>query len=289
MKTILVLTDFSINADYVAQYALRFARDIKANILLCNIYQAPAEEVISDRVSWPMRPCAEDSNNDLSAQLAQLKSRMDSAALYNGFRPDIEQYSGEGTLSDTINELSKTRDILLAVISKHGADKINGYFIANNAWDIVDNAVFPVMVIPYQAKFKPFRMIAFATVMNYTDIDILESLSGLAKYSNAEILITNVTGEEKEENTVKRFFNQVPDKIKYPGIVYRNIIGSDVVKGLKQLCAQFNIDLLVMVHQKYSFFEKIFGGNITRKMTASPNKPLLIFPSSTVKATLTVF
>ena len=45
MKTILVLTDFSINADYTAHYALKFAQKIKANLLLCNIYATPVNEV----------------------------------------------------------------------------------------------------------------------------------------------------------------------------------------------------------------------------------------------------
>jgi len=289
MKTILVLTDFSINADYVAQYALRFAQDIGANILLCNIYQAPAYAETTGNVSWPMNDNEENSINDLGAQVAVLKSRLDVEVSGNGFRPDIEQYSGEGMLSDTLNELALTRDILMAVISMHSADKISEFFATNHAWDIVDNARLPVMVIPYQARFKPFRLIAFATEMNYTDINILESITGLAKYSNAGIVVTNISDEKNEENMVEKFFNQIPSKINYPGIVYHNIIGSDVVAGLKQLSAHIDIDLLVIVHQKHNFLQKLFGWNVTRKMTNRPGKPLLIFPCSTVKATLTVF
>ena len=289
MKTILVLTDFSINADYVAQYALRLAQDIGANILLCNIYRSPAYVETTVNVSWAMDDSEENSINDLGAQVALLKSRLDVEVSGNGFRPDIEQYSGEGMLSDTLNELALTRDILMAVISMHSADKISEFFATDHAWDIVDNARLPVMVIPYQARFKPFRLIAFATEMNYTDINILESIIGLAKYSNAGIVITNISDEEKEENLVKKFFNQIPFKINYPKILYHNIIGSNVVAGIKQLSAHVDIDMLVIVHQKHNFFQKLFGWNVTRKMTNRPGKPLLIFPCSTVKATLTVF
>jgi nucleotide-binding universal stress UspA family protein len=289
MKTILVLTDFSINADYVAQYALRMAQEIGANLLLCNIYEVPNGEETTDRQSWPMQACEENSISDLGARVAMLKGRLDVEVSGNGFRPDIEQYSKEGVLSDTLKELAATRDILLAIISKHGVNNITEYFDTNHTWNVVDKAGFPVMVIPYQARYKPFNLIAFATVMNYTDITILESITGLANYSSAEVVITNVTKIEKEENMVRRFFNQIPFKITYPKIVYRNIIESNVVRGLKQLCAHIDIDLLVLVHQRHTFFQTLFGANVTRRMIDNPRKPLLIFPGSTVKETLTIF
>jgi nucleotide-binding universal stress UspA family protein len=289
MKTILVFTDFSINADYVAQYALRFAQNIGANILLCNIFQVPAGEETTDRDRWPMLACEENSVNDLGAQVAQLKSRLDAEVSGDGFRPEIAQYSQEGGLSNTLNELAGVKDILMAIISEHSADKISEYFADNHTWDIVDNACFPVMVIPYQARFTPFRMIAFATAMNYTDISILQSLTGLAGYSNAEILVANISSEPKEEHTMEMFFNQIPDKINYPKIMYHAIKDVDIANGLKKLSAHIDIDLMVMVHQKHNFLQNLFNGSVTKKITDRPNKPVLIFPCFAVKETITVF
>ena len=66
MKTILVLTDFSISADYAADYALALAQSIEANLLLCNIFERPADENTPDRKAWPKQACEENSINDLS-------------------------------------------------------------------------------------------------------------------------------------------------------------------------------------------------------------------------------
>jgi nucleotide-binding universal stress UspA family protein len=289
MKTILILTDFSINADYVAQYALRLAQNIEANILLCNFYQAPAGEETTDRVTWPMRECEGNSINDLGAQVAQLKSRLDREVSGDGFKPEIEQYSGEGVLSDRLNELAATHDILMAVISMHSIKSIAGVFSTDHAWDIIDHADFPVMVIPYQARFKPFRLLAFASAMNYTDLHVLESLAGLAKYSNAQILITNINTGRKEGNLVKQFFDQVSFKTHYPRIIYHEIAGRGIAESLKELSAHIDIDLLVMVHQRHNFFQELFGGSVTRKMADHPGKPLLVFPASTINEAVTVF
>src|ERR1700761_5518406 len=96
MKTILVLTDFSINANYVAHYALELAQKIEANLLVCNIYEVPAGEETTDRNSWPLRPCEENSVYDLGELVARLKTTLDKQEAGKAFRPDIEQCSQEG-------------------------------------------------------------------------------------------------------------------------------------------------------------------------------------------------
>ena len=145
------------------------------------------------------------------------------------------------------------------------------------------------MVIPYQVRFKAFKLIAFATAMKETDINVLESLSLLAEHSNAEIMLAHITAEnsndQKEESSIKKFFHQIT----YPKMLYRNIKGSNVINSLKWLAAHIDIDLLVLVHQKRGYFEKLLGRSIAQKMADQPNKPLLIFPHAAVQEAVAVF
>jgi len=288
MKTVLVLTDFSINADYVAHYALALAQNIKANLLLCNIYQSPEGEEVSDRKLWHMRVCEENSINDLGELVARLKSQLDKGDILNDFRPDISQCSEEGLVGEKLKELAARYEIVMAVISKHTANNITNIFGRNHAWDIIENACFPVLVIPYQVRFKAFKLIAFATAMGEADINVLESLSILAEHSNAEIMLAHVADEnsdgKNEENKIKRFF----DQITYPRKSYCNIKGK-VIERLKWLAAHIDVDLLVLVHHKRGYFEKLLGRSITQKMANSPNKPLLIFPSAAIHEEVAVF
>jgi nucleotide-binding universal stress UspA family protein len=292
MKTILVLTDFSINADYVAHYALELAQKIEANLLLCNIYEVPADEQNTNRKAWPMRACEENSINDLSELAMRLKTELDREG-NTKFKPDIEQCSEEGLVGDKLNELAANHEVLLALISMHSANNLSNFLGTNHAWKIIENATFPVLVIPYQVRFKDYKLIAFASAMNYSDINVLESLSGLAKYSDSEILLTHVADESSddkmEENMIRRFFNQIPSKITYPKIIYHNIKGDNITRSLKWLAAHIDIDLLVLVHQRRSLFQKVFNRSVTQKLAEHPGKPLLIFPCAAVKETLTVF
>ncbi len=289
MKTVLVLTDFSINADYVAHYALGLAQNIRANLLLCNIYQSPEGEELSDRKLWHMRVCEENSINDLGELVARLKSQLDKGDMLNDFRPDISQCSEEGLIGEKLKELAARYEIVMAVISKHSANNVTNIWRRNHAWDIIENAGFPVLVIPYQVRFKAFKMIAFATAMGEMDINVLESLSILAEHSNAEIMLAHVTDEnsdgKNEENKIKKFFDQVT----YPRKSYQNIKGNNVANSLKWLASHIDVDLLVLVHHKRGYFEKLLGRSISQKMANSPNKPLLIFPSAAIQEAVAVF
>jgi nucleotide-binding universal stress UspA family protein len=276
MKTILVLTDFSISADYAADYALALAQHIEANLLLCNIYQRPADENMPDRAAWPKQACEANSINDLGALLARLKTKLDKEPPSNNYKPEIEQCSVDGAIDQKLAGIMAKHQVLLAVISAHSRHNLDSIFEKNHAWDIIDNAGFPVMVIPYQTKFKPFRQIAFATGMHTTDIAVLESISAIAKYSQSEVLVTHVTDKPTAKHSLQHFFNAIPFKITYPKITYNDITGGSVVNVFKKQSVY--IDLLVLVHQKRGFLQNLFGQNIIRKMAAHPRKPLLIFP-----------
>jgi len=239
-----------------------------------------------------MRACEENSINDLSDLAMRLKSELDKED-DTKFKPDIQQCSEEGLVGDRLNELAANHEVLLALISMHSANNLTNFLRTNNAWDIIENAAFPVMVIPYQVRFKDYKLIAFATAVKYADIEILKSLSGLAKYSDSEIMLTHVSDEKSanrvEESMLKQFFHQIPSKINYPKIIYHNIKSDNVTVSLKWLSAHTDIDLLVLVHQKRSLFQKVFNRSVTQKLAEYPGKPLLIFPCSTVNETVTVF
>jgi len=292
MKTILVLTDFSINADYAAHYALKFAQKIEADLLLCNIYTVPPNDRNPHPNAWPPGRHEENSIDDLGELLARLKTQID-AGPKSDFRPEINQCSEEGVVEDIINDIAAKNNIFMAIISMHSAGYLTTIFSENHTKDIIEHANFPVLIIPYQVRYKDYKTIAFATDLAETDKDVLRSLSTLASYSDSEILITNVskddTAARDEENSLKQFFGQEVLKINNPKILYKAIKSRSVGDSLRWLSQHIEIDMVVLVHRKQNLFQKLTEGSIIKKMADHPSKPLLIYPYSTIKESLPVF
>ncbi len=295
MKTILVLTDFSARADHIAHYALKLAQKVKANLLLCNIVPVPAEPAFA-LAAWPTTNpdgFEEESTNALNELTDRLNKKLDTILKDEAFRPVINCCSKAGPVVETINKITSDKNLLMAVIGMHGADSIATFLLGDHASEIIENAKCPVLVVPYQFPFRSFNKISFASDLTHTSMDILHSLYGLTKYFDSEVLITHVTDEKSVDieqlNTESSFFNPGPVSINFPKVRYRTVKNKSVTAGLDWLTEHTDIDLLVLVHRKRNFFQKIFEGSVTQKLADHLIKPMLVFPGSRVHDTLPVF
>lgn len=286
MKTILVLTDFTIKADHAAHYALKLAQKVKANILLCNIYPEPTAVPASTHTFWSNgdnEVFEQDSLNDLAALANRLKNLLanDNA---DEFKPAIELCSKAGPLTAAINYIVASRQVLFAVIATHSAIDYLTFLTGNHANEIIENANCPVLVIPYQLPFNGFQKIAFATDLAHNGTDVLHSLYHITKYFDSEVLITHVgmakLARVTEDYITKRFLCQEIGVSHYPKIKYRSVQNKSITAGLQWLAENDDIDLLVLVHHKRNLIQKIFEPSITKKLATRFAKPMLVFPSS---------
>jgi nucleotide-binding universal stress UspA family protein len=293
MKTILVLTDFSINADHAAYYALKLAQKVEASLMLCNISPASYRKslhVKSGKLFGNYQLPEGDNVEDLSGLAERLNKQLDIEA---GFRPEIDHCSRSGMVGDTVNEIAARCNAIMVVISRHSSNELNTLLLKNHTRDIIEKANCPVLIIPYQAKFTEFKKIAFATDLASSSINALRCLSIFAKYFDSKILITHVSPEnlnfKEESSIIDRFREQVSAVITYPAIDYREIKSKSVVKGLDWLSDHTDIDMIVLIHRKRNFFQKILEASVTQKIAGYLSMPMLVFPHTNVQRPLPVF
>lgn len=297
MKTILVLTDFSTRADHAAHYALKLAVKIKADVMLCNVFPVPESEPVASQTTWPIdsfQTFEEDSTNELNELTARLNQQLANELSGNEHehRPLIEQCCKIGDVAGVMNDIHTTRHVLMAVIGTHIADGLSSFLLGDHAREVIEKAHCPVMIVPDNADYCDYKKIAFATDLSDVGIEVLNCLAGLAKHTSAEILITHVADDKENDihqPVVKHFFDQVTSKINYPYIYYRSVKSRSVATGLDWLIEHTDTDLLVLVHRKRNFFQKIFEGSITQKLASHLTKPMLVFPSSKEQEVLPVF
>lgn len=284
MKTILVLTDFSLAANNAAHYALKLAQKIKANLLLCNVFLLPSNESVAGPALWSAESydtLAERSKNELSKLTGHLKRQMNNDIAASQFRPVIEQSSVSGSFTPLLNEIVSSHEILITVVGTHGASGLSGFLQGNHVQNVIEKANCPVLIVPSRVVFNGYKKIVFATDMTGSDIDVLHALSGFARYVNAEILITHVFANEtnaKESNKAEVFLKMISSKINYPRIFYREIKSESVSTSLDWLSEHIDVDLLVVVHRKRNFFQTLFEASTTQKLADHLTKAMLVFP-----------
>ncbi|HVV55032.1 MAG TPA: universal stress protein [Mucilaginibacter sp.] len=285
MKKIAVLTDFSERAEQAARYAVRLAQYIRADVVLYHSFPVPyTEPNFATFLNWPMEDLSEirnDSNKELSKLEEKLKQEwpLTSEA---GFRPGITSVSTPAVASLNLGDLSADKEIVLCVIGSH-QNGVSGFMTGNHVLEIIDKVKVPVLMVPEHYAFDKIRKIAFATDLDNSDLDVINSVSGLAAYFSADIMLSHIDAESASNSEkgkyVKEFLRDVTNKIPYPHIYYRSVTNDRVKGGLIWLNENVDFDMLVMVHRHRGFLNRLLGLSETRKITELTSVPLLIYPS----------
>ncbi|SDP96965.1 Nucleotide-binding universal stress protein, UspA family [Mucilaginibacter sp. OK268] len=287
MKTILVPTDFSAPANNAARYALHLAKSMKTGIRLCSAISVPAEAPMAPQIAWPLEDYTSIKSfvtEQLELSVEKLERKLDEQAegLPPAYQPAIGYSSEVGSVTEVIRNTMDEQKMSLVVMGMSGAGGLSRFFLGSNSRDLVEKASFPVLLIPGDFTYQPIKKIAFATDLSKGDIEVIHSLAGMARYFNAEILVSHITDEKYENHTEQReiddFLTEVSDKVNYPQIYYRHVKSIDVDRGLTWLYEHSQIDMLAMVHRPHQFLSKLIQGSHTQRLAKHITIPLLVFP-----------
>lgn len=285
MKKIVVFTDFSERAENAAQYAIHLGRSIHANIILYHSYLSPASQPYAAQVAWPLMNTGEleiTARKELELRASKL-SKVAGVNPETAFIPKIETRCAEGELTDKLEELVADREIVLFIMANHRKG-FSSLITGNHLNKMLGSAKVPVLVVPDGTTFKAIRKIAFATDLTSEDIDVLQSLSTMARHGDASIMLAHISADKEHEQSkdkrdqVQQFLCEVSNKINYPHIYYRHIQDVEVSAGLKWVSEHVAFDLLAMVHHQRSFLEGIFKSSYTKTVATDTTMPLLIYP-----------
>ena len=284
MKTLLFPTDFSENATYAIRYGYYLAREIKADIFLCNDFLLPAEVTPGGMLGWP-----EDEFDTLlknsTNELVKLKLSIEKSRTKTGFQPSISYLNESGYLTDVVNHIVSTKKIDLVVIGTHGSSGLTTLLLGDHSRRLIDGVKSPLLLVPPAARLSPVKKIAFASDFKTPEEDIksIATLTELAKPLNAKILLTHIyeTADQSTEfeKWIKHFVRELPARVNFSNITYKMYKSKGQQRGLEWLCMSGEIDILAMMHRSHTFIDSLFRGSQTQKIAGHIPIPLLVFPA----------
>ncbi|OCX53876.1 hypothetical protein BEL04_06210 [Mucilaginibacter sp. PPCGB 2223] len=288
METLVVFTDFTLKAENTALYALALASHMKADIVLCHVLQAVT----------PQNKYGEENENERTGaaeDMDELLQRLRRRAMTLGtdrYKPMIACCIKTGTLSSALRKIADTENVLMAVLSARCTDKLTSLLLGSNTRELIDHAQYPVLLIPYEARFDGFKNLVFATDLSDGSVSALNSLCDMAKYFDSEIIITHISdrGLLAHNNTVlEKYFDRVDAEITYPKKRFKIIKDTNILRGLKTIPQKLNADILAMVHRKRNYLQRLFNKSVSHAMVNYPVGPMIIFPAVNIREPLLFF
>ncbi|MCJ8208355.1 universal stress protein [Mucilaginibacter sp. RS28] len=284
MKKILVLTDFSDNANHAAQVAARMALRLQTDLLLYNAYlKAPMIPVLAEKpwssegdLSW-----GDSAVEKLDLLAGELRLEIENMA-EDERRPKVFCSYGEGDLGVSVKNLCKEHHIDLVVMGSRAGGSINHLFFGSDSGSVINQACVPVLVIPPKNELDSIDHIMLATNFNTGDWEAVKYLVALSEIFKSEINIVHVqlSADEPDVSEQERAkFLKHLNQLHNSKISYHQIRGRNVLTRLSHLCKESRADVLALVHHKRSLLEGLLQQSVSKKALSAQKLPLLIFPS----------
>lgn len=278
MKNILVPVDFSEPSKQAAHYAIALAEQLNAeNLILYNAYQQPmpadpllTEPTMNAMELYNIPELGEISHDHLQRFANELQSEASSSL-------QIEALGGFNDLIDGIEEVCSSHQINLVVAGITIGGKLTETLVGSRALDIAKRITTPVLIVPPEATYQPIQNLLFACdykqVAQSTPVETIKNIV-LQTGAHLHVLHVNETAKKEAElasakATIKNLLQEVTPQ-------FHVVQDTDFANAINNLVAQNNIQIIIAIPKKHSFFEGLFGRSHVKTLAFHAQVPLLL-------------
>ncbi len=273
MKTILVPTDFSANAEHAIRYAVIFAKPFGAKVVLFHSYLLPVYAT-----DLPL-PVATDEALRLASQesLEKLATRMRSEFPGVNFETRLEAGYAEEAIRAAVEAMKAD----MVIMGTRGASGIREALIGTITASMLEVLDVPLIAVPAESPVKAPSRIVFATNYSEGDFQHVLDVIEIAKGVKARVSLLHVSSGELEKEyeyeAIERFKERLKEDSHFANIDFNLLENKDVYEGLSEFLISSGADFVATSMRRRSFLQKLFTRSITKEMAYHTHIPLLAF------------
>lgn len=272
MKTIIIATDFSAEADNAMLYAATAASEGKYEVILFTL-QNVSIHALNSRIS--------PEGLDQLIKKYQEKLNIVAAKLAADYRIKVTPHFAMG---DFYEELPKCYEIHNAdlVVLGMAQKSFEQDLLGNTTTQSLHRLKFPIMAIPLSATYKGIKNILFACdIVRGVHKQILENVKSISTDFGANVEIFHVSNKIaalKQEEITSLHLEEIKEEFKGISYQYKNVQSNEILKAIKSEMEMIQADLLIMIPYRYGFWASLIHKSRTRVMASNNNIPLLSLP-----------
>ncbi len=245
--------------------------ELKAEITLLNVVHLDGPPRSSLKVKDLEDAMIDIARNEIGYLIKELKS--DYPKLPKIHAEIIPGYPVEKIVSN----YATRHKVDLIVLGTRGATGLKKFLLGSNAASVINKSRVPVLAVPELGSFKEIVNIAYATDMLNIKPELKRIVSFARKF-NAYIHILHITSpREQKAFDATSMLNDLRNVTKYNLLSFAVSNAEDPVLGIDDFVSKNKIDVVAMFTHELSFFEKLLGKGVTRKIAFLTKAPLLTF------------
>ena len=254
---VLLPTDFSKNAKYAIDYAVKMFEDQTVDFYLWNVLRASAyvtDDIMSAEATFTVYEAVTKSSKDALEGLKE-----DLKIEYNNQKHTFHTVMDYDNFVDSANQMIEKENIDLIVMSTKGANNLEKAIFGSNTLRLIQRTDCPVMVVPESYAYRPIKKIAFTSKYDasYTKKEF-EMLNTLVHLENAKVDVIHLMETVSLSDSELQVQSQLDEMIEVPH-EFSNVEGDNYFDTIHNYIELKNYDLICVANKKHSFFERLFN------------------------------
>jgi len=269
MKNILLLTDFSENAQNAIDYSFQLFKGTKVNFFVLYVHKVAAYttvELLSSSISSTIYSALIKNHKKTLANLIDTYNKenqneeyiFESICDYDDFRSSVKQ-------TVALHEID------LIVMGTNGATDANEVIFGSNTINVIRSIDTPVLIIPQNYNFKTPKKLLFLSENNegFEEKPLELLMYILDKHKSKLDILTFEDNNDIKKNRMILFFSDIKHKFYTIKELHIDIVTNTFIQLKK-------IDLVAKLVNKKSFLNRLISGSTTVKIAYHSKVPLLI-------------
>lgn len=275
MKTVLLPTDFSVNAHNAADYAVDMYRNEKVQFVLMHAYKVFEYHEKSLLTATPGKTTMEKTLEDVELQL---KTKVEELIIKAGKEHTFKVSAHNLLLIDAIKKELRTRKIELIIIGNQGHTGDTEVIYGSNTLNIMEEIEnCPVLSIPSNISFnRPGEIVlanSFKAEITPGDLDFLISLA--RKFGSAiRILhIAETGGLNKSQHHNRKTLGEKLAMVKHS---FHSLEYLSVSMGIYSFIESRGSGMVAFINKKHSVLQNLLMNPVYKNLAHYSKVPVLV-------------
>lgn len=271
--TIIAATNFSTIANNAVTYAAGLAKATGAKLVLFNSFSLSVHSANSHITADAMQ-------KQIDRAILRLENLAKETA--NVFEIEVDSICTYSFLEDElprIIEQTKADAVVMGMAERSFEQELLG----NSTTTAIKNLHIPVLAVPENARFQSIKKVLYACdSLSFSVIKKFSWIKNTLGDFGAEIEFFSVDEklddlkEEQHRILMNSNIEKEFEDVKY---LYKSVRSNAVINEIRKEIKNYEADLLIMVPQKYGFWDSLVHRSKTRILAAGLDIPLLSFPN----------
>lgn len=269
MKTIIVATDFSAEAENAAKYIATAVAGKEYRIVLYHLYNTSIH-------AQNARLSAGEIDKMFQAKKTKVNEK--AGVINEKYHVEVLSHIVPGNFYDELINCIQKYDAELVVMGM-AERSIEQDILGNTTTAAISMLKFPVLSIPLGAEYKGIKHILFACdVIRGVHKMILDRVKEVASDYKATVEVFHIREKSEEIARSEEHNSTMEETLSDVHHTYKNVQSSEIIKAIRDEIEASQTDLLVMVPYKYGFWDSMLHKSKTRAMASGNKVPLLSLP-----------